>query len=230
MHLQRLITGEERDLLEKKEAIIRKGKKAFIEVGLALAEIRNKTLFRQEFKTFTEYCECKWGIKKAYANQLIQSADAVGKLPKEAATMVFNQRQGRAIAGVPEPDRVKVLEAASQQAESEGREMTARDITNAASEQDPPVDIESTVMESQPATPTDTSPAPAKTQSGEHVWTIEKFETAIETIRSEFMDEYADREDFLRIGSIFMRAQVAKLEKRITHLRRKKQTPKEGQI
>ena len=52
----------------------------------------------------------------------------VGKLPKEAATIVANQEQGRAIAGVPEPDRVKVLETASKKAESEGREMTAADI------------------------------------------------------------------------------------------------------
>ena len=191
MHLQRLITGEERDLLEKKEAVIRKGKKAFIEVGLALAEIRNKTLFRQEFKTFTEYCECKWGIKKAYANQLIQSADAVGKLPKEAATMVFNQRQGRAIAGVPEPDRVKVLEAASQQAESEGRDMTARDITNAATEHEPPVDIESTVMESQPATPTDTAPAPepAPAPAEPRVWPEEEFKKTVTNILTEYQYE-----------------------------------------
>ena len=187
MHVQRLITCDEQDLLEKKEAIIRKGKKAFIEVGLALAEIRNKTLFRQEFKTFTEYCECKWGIKKAYANQLIQSADAVGKLPKEAATIVANQEQGRAIAGVPESDRAQVLEAASKQAESEGRDMTARDITDAASEQEPPVDVESTVMESQPVTPCITPPSDKP--RAERVWPQAEFEKAIETIVTEYAGE-----------------------------------------
>ena len=94
--------------------------------------------------------------------------------------------------------------------------LAAQDITNAAT-----VDTESTVMGSLPEPPTGT--APAKPRSGEHVWTIEKFKTAIQTIRSEFMDEWGDREDFLRLGSIFMRGQAVKLEKRITHIRRKKQ-------
>ena len=182
---QVLTTQEVR--LNKLEEVIQKGKWAFVAVGVALYEVKALKLYEFKHANWNDYCKNRWGFKKAYADQLIQSADAVGKLPKDAATMVCNQRQGRAIAGVPESDRVQVLEAASKQAESEGREMTARDITNAASEQDPPVDIESTVMESQPATP-DTAPQSDKAAT-QRVWPKEEFERAIATIVTEYADE-----------------------------------------
>ena len=203
--------------LKQLETTITKGSKAFIEVGLALAEIRDSKLYRVHFSTFEKYCEVKWNWSKQHVYRLIECAPVAESNPR-----VTNYKQASELAKVDPAKRDEVIEAASEQAATEGRPMTSQDIADAAT-----VDVESTVMESQPATPTDTAPAPAKTQSGEHVWTIEKFRTAIETIRSEFMDEWGDREDLLRMGSAFMRAQVAKLEKRITHLRRKKQTPKE---
>ena len=186
---QVLTTQEVR--LNKLEEVIQKGKWAFVAVGVALYEVKALKLYEFKHANWNDYCKNRWGFKKAYADQLIQSADAVGKLPKDAATMVCNQRQGRAIAGVPESDRVQVLEAASKQAESEGRDMTARDITNAASEQDPPVDIESTVMESKPATPTDTAPAPepAPAPAEPRVWPEAEFKKTVTIILTEYQHE-----------------------------------------
>jgi hypothetical protein len=59
------IRNDER--LAELEKVIAKGKKTFVEVGLALAEIRDLRLYKREYSGFEEYCRKKWGWEKAYA-------------------------------------------------------------------------------------------------------------------------------------------------------------------
>ena len=47
--------------LSELEALIERGQQTFIEVGLALTEIRDSKLYRQDFATFDQYCEKRWG-------------------------------------------------------------------------------------------------------------------------------------------------------------------------
>jgi hypothetical protein len=56
------------------EKVIAKGKKAFVEVGLALAEIRDLRLYKREYSNFSEYCQKKWGWTKQHAYRLIDAA------------------------------------------------------------------------------------------------------------------------------------------------------------
>ena len=97
MHVQRLITREEQDLLEKKEAVIKRGKKAFVEVGTALAEIRDAKLYRQEFKTFEEYCSKKWDLCRKSAYILMDAAEVKKGLPDDLCTLLHNSRQAAAL-------------------------------------------------------------------------------------------------------------------------------------
>ena len=85
---------------------------------MVLAEIRDSKLYRVHFSTFDAYCQEKWGFKKVYASYLITSAETVVGLPEKSFTMVNNEKQARALSSVPEPDREKVLEAASEKAKS----------------------------------------------------------------------------------------------------------------
>jgi hypothetical protein len=50
------LTSTERRDLERAERKIAAGLKAFLEVGLALKEIRDKRLYRQEYANFEQYC------------------------------------------------------------------------------------------------------------------------------------------------------------------------------
>lgn len=129
---QGFLTTEERSKLDALEKIITKGKRSFVEVGLALAEIKEAKLYRQAHKTFAEYCESKWGWTSAYANYTIQGAEVVKALPEKMTTIVANEGQARALSSVPEAKRVEVLEQAQANAEEEDRPVTARDISNAA--------------------------------------------------------------------------------------------------
>lgn len=79
---------EERELLQKHETTIKKGLNTFVEVGQALLEIRDKKLYRIEYKTFEEYCKQKWQIKSSRSYELINASIAIknvrncGQMPK----------------------------------------------------------------------------------------------------------------------------------------------------
>ncbi len=109
------------------EQTIEAGRKTFVEVGLALAEIRDSRLYRSDHATFEEYCNAKWGWNRAHCNQLIAGAAAVKSLPPEMDTVVSNQRQARELAKVEPSKRVEVLEKAA-----EAGPVTAKTIQEAA--------------------------------------------------------------------------------------------------
>lgn len=69
-----LTTSEQRNL-EQLEAVVHAGQQTFIEVGKALAEIRDKRLYRQTHKTFEAYCQERWQWSRRRAYQFIESAD-----------------------------------------------------------------------------------------------------------------------------------------------------------
>ena len=104
------IAGRQR--LAELEKVIHRGKKSFVEVGLALAEIRDMRLYKPEFKTFMDYCKEKWGWGKGYCNHVIRAAQVVGALP-ETATIVATEAQARELARAPKAARGVVLEAAA---------------------------------------------------------------------------------------------------------------------
>lgn len=66
--------------LDELEAVIQRGFETFVEVGNALAEIRDNKLYRKWYGTFDEYCRERWGFKKGYANYQIKAAKTFGNL------------------------------------------------------------------------------------------------------------------------------------------------------
>ena len=97
--------------LAELEKTIARGKKTFVEVGMALAEIRDLRLYRREYSGFEEYCREKWGWAKAYANHVIRAADVVKSLPAETATMVANERAARELGKAAPGERAGVVQA-----------------------------------------------------------------------------------------------------------------------
>lgn len=59
------------------ESVIERGLKTFIEVGEALARIRQYRLYRLTHGTFEEYCSERWGMTRRYANILIEASETV---------------------------------------------------------------------------------------------------------------------------------------------------------
>lgn len=62
--------------LKVAESVIERGQQTFVEVGQALAKIRDRRLFREAgYHSFADYCQERWGFKRAYAYSLISGAE-----------------------------------------------------------------------------------------------------------------------------------------------------------
>lgn len=127
-------TAEQADLA-RCEAAIARGLQTFIEVGEALAEIREKRLYRAAFGTFEDYCREKWGIGASRARQIIGAAAVAGTIESVTAVTPANEAQMRPLAGLPaEQQRA----AWSQAVETAGGQPTAKQVEQAVQTVTPP--------------------------------------------------------------------------------------------
>ena len=65
----------------------------FVKVGLALKEIRDERLYKEDgFNTFEDYCRNRWEMGRSYADHLIGSAELRTRIPDPPKTAT-NSRQ-----------------------------------------------------------------------------------------------------------------------------------------
>lgn len=116
------LTALEQADLERCEATIQKGYHAFIEVGAALIEVRDKKLYRAQAETFADYVETRWKISRSRAYQLISA----GLLSTQVD--IQNERQARELKRLPEEMRPLAWNIASENSErvSPGKPVSTR--------------------------------------------------------------------------------------------------------
>ncbi|MFY1686420.1 hypothetical protein [Plantactinospora sp. WMMB782] len=112
-----LLTRAEADCLADCEQKIAAGLQTFVEVGTALATIRDNRLYRAEFGTFEAYCMSRWGFTDRRARQIIDAAEIGTIVP------VANEGQARELSRVPEPERAEVWREVQER--TEGRPTAA---------------------------------------------------------------------------------------------------------
>lgn len=93
-----VLTVQETSRKAELEATIERGMQTFVEVGLALMEIRDERLYRDEFRAFEEYCRVKWGWLRDRSDKLIASAKVVSNLHSMEGILPNNERQVRPLA------------------------------------------------------------------------------------------------------------------------------------
>jgi len=126
------LSDEEKHELQENERIIAHGWQSFVEVGKALARIRDGRLYRQEFKTFDNYCHLKWQYGRHYANHLIAAAEIVTQLVTIVTTAPQNESQVRPLIGLPREAVVDTWKKA--EIEAQGGTITADLVKKAAAE------------------------------------------------------------------------------------------------
>jgi hypothetical protein len=104
----------------------------FVEVGAALALIRERQLYRTSHDTFEAYCRERWGWNDRRARQLIDAHEVVASLAETGTMVPKNERQARALKDVPPEHRATVLTEAREQAASEAKPVTAERIRETA--------------------------------------------------------------------------------------------------
>jgi len=103
--------------------------------GLALIEVQDTKLYRENWPTFEAYCLDVLKISRSRAYQLIEGTRIKSALPPAASKLIVNEGQARALASVPEESRVKVINAAAKSGS-----ITAATLTEAASQMSTAVD------------------------------------------------------------------------------------------
>lgn len=140
------LTTTEAARLEELKAVVFRGSRIFIEVGTALAEIRDLRLYRGTHATFEEYCQEVFGWNRDRAYKLIESAEVAKQLEEtqpeqnvshgiQTQPKLTNERQARELSKVPQDKRREVVQKA---AEKTGGKVTAKAIKDAAKTYRPP--------------------------------------------------------------------------------------------
>lgn len=94
--------------LAELEAAIARGLHTFVEVGRALARIRDGQLYRDQHETFEAYCAERWEMGRAHAYRLISAAavaeDVSHGRHQDALPPPASERQAREVARLPRED------------------------------------------------------------------------------------------------------------------------------
>jgi len=104
---------------------IKAGLATFLEVGSALAEIRDRRLYLIEFETWDDYLKKKHALKRQYASRLIKAREVVSELEAELlpigniAMLPSNESQVRPLFRLKSPEErsrawIKAVEAAGE--------------------------------------------------------------------------------------------------------------------
>lgn len=105
--------------LERLERTIRQGLEIFYRVGDALAEIRDRKLYKDlGYSNFEDYCIERWNMKRRYADRLIKSASVVNNLIESKSESNWTQNKPTAYQLDDKPSE-KVISAGHQIPSSE---------------------------------------------------------------------------------------------------------------
>lgn len=104
------LTVSEVEELAQHEAIIERGLKTFVHVGLALTFIRDRRLYRATHRTFAAYCRQRWDIGRSRGYQLIDAAktfENVHNCGQADGTKVMpkNEGQTRELSKLPDEEQ-----------------------------------------------------------------------------------------------------------------------------
>lgn len=127
------LTAAESAELAKAEQTIERGLATFVEVGDALAYIRDEQLYRASHGTFEAYCLDRWGMERRRAYQLIDAAEINEMCTTVHAAPISNERQARPLAKL-KAKPAEVAEAWGNAVQASGGKPTAADVADAVAE------------------------------------------------------------------------------------------------
>jgi hypothetical protein len=93
------LTKSEKRRKEELETLVEAGLEEFLRVGSALAELRNRRLYRVEFGTFEEYARARFGMARSSLDQLIRSASTAQCLLDAGALQTCSRTSGCELPG-----------------------------------------------------------------------------------------------------------------------------------
>ena len=103
------LTAAEKIRKAELETIVGHGLEEFLKVGAALAELRNKRLYRTESLTFEQYVQTKFGLHRARVDALIRSSCVARDLIEAGAHFPAgtNEATVRPLCALPDDDDLR---------------------------------------------------------------------------------------------------------------------------
>jgi hypothetical protein len=98
----------EQSRLVELEAVVERGLQTFVDVGLALTEIRDGRLYRETHATFEEYLERRWEMARRTAYKYIEAAGVALNVPTSAQ---LGLSQAAELASLPPEEQREVAGA-----------------------------------------------------------------------------------------------------------------------
>ena len=93
------------------EQIIEKGLRTFIDVGRCFVEIKESGLYKEKYRTFSDYCDQRWGFSLNYAEKLmrtVRTEDVIRGGSSDSSTIVRvpeNESQSRELNILSDEDK-----------------------------------------------------------------------------------------------------------------------------
>lgn len=111
--------------LERLTSVVSAGMASFGAVGDALAEIRDRELYKGVAASFDEYCLMAWNMTRQHAGRLIDAANVCRNLAP-TGSVPSSERQARALRGLSEEDQVAAWMEAREDSEPMGSVSTPK--------------------------------------------------------------------------------------------------------
>jgi len=116
--------------LDQCEAVVSRGLDTFVEVGLALLEIRDRLLYQAVgFSSFDGYCRDRWGWSRQHAHRLISGAQ-VAELVSPAGDGPPAERVARELVPLARADEDAAVALWAELRASHGDHVTAELVRN----------------------------------------------------------------------------------------------------
>ena len=141
--LSKPLTEGEKEEWKVYRSTIRNDVKAFVRVGHALWEIKERDLYRDDYPTFEEFCKAEVFQSKSHANRLIQASRAFEVIDKMAPIGAKklptpqSESQVRPLTRLDDPEDQKRAWARAVEMSGE-KPVTAKIVQNAVNEIQPP--------------------------------------------------------------------------------------------
>lgn len=128
------LSKPERARFQKLDKAVQAGIGAFVVVGMALKEIRDSKLYRDNYRTFEEYARERHDLSRSRCYELIDAAETVHHIESSAigGQVPANERQCRALAELPLEQRAAAWEEVVQRSGETGERITAKFIASIA--------------------------------------------------------------------------------------------------
>lgn len=132
--IMEILNIDESHELERCEVVIKQGLNTFIEVGEALFLIRDKRLYRREFKTFEDYCQQKWSMPRQHVNRMISGYKIVNHLEPMGSILPESERQVRPLVGLEKDVQIAVWNDVVHESIIDNKKITAKMVEHKAEE------------------------------------------------------------------------------------------------